>query len=1311
MLIDIFQLKFIKGVNGIIHIGAHDCEERFKYLSRFNEVTDDDIIWIDALKHKVEEMQSKNSSIRIYNECIGNNDNESVIFKVTNNYQSSSFLSLKEHLIEHPDIHEIAQIEMKTKTLKTFYDQNNLKYDKYNFMALDIQGAELLALKGASEILNTVDYIYIEVNTKELYESCALLPEIDEYLFSFGFSRDNILMTEHGWGDAFYTKHIHNLINPIKITYGTDYSNIDITDISIKKCMQNNIIHIPNDDQKRNILFGDPLPGIKKYVFIVSCNITYTIDYYDYVNIDIKNNKLYINESVPISSVNEYKILKHQYNFAIMAIFKNETMVLKTWLEHYLWQGVEHFYLIDNGSTDQPLSILQKYIDEGIVTYYYRPERFCQAQHYRVVFDLENLKETCKWLCICDLDELFFGTEQILAKELDNFDNYDVINTHSFFYGSDGLINQPEDIRTAIVHRTDDIINGNKYIFKPSTVKDSSEIWIHWLVEPGTYQKKNGLISTDNDTKIRLNHYIVQSLEYFQEVKMTRGDVSVSQNENIRTMETFNYYTQAATIKDDILKRIIETNYDYTKIFVYGDSHGKFNFNNFEKILFIENTDNRIIFNDRHQSNITMFRIAREQKIINFNSNEHDKNSILCFNYGDIDCRCHIQKQINLGRNEDEIINDLVSKYFISIHKNIKEYKKIVIIAIIPSTHQNDYEKNYGPITHKHPFIGTDENRIRYTKKMNETIKKFCLKYNYHFFDPFLYYTREDGSLKHELSDNMVHLGNNEHFLKKFWIDILENKYYNSDTFYDENDNIIDHKSIENTEQQLANLYILNDDIVLELGARYGTVSCAINKKLTNKKNQVSIEPDSRVWTALEMNKIRNGCNFNIVNGFVSNKKLDLTNLETNYGTTYIENENTLIPSFSLNEIKYKYKINKFTAIVADCEGFLELFFDENPELYDDLRIIIFEADYEEKCNYNKIRNKLFELNFTKILEGHQNVWIKLDYQSIQKQEKYIKEEKKIEPEIQYETINLKYYQDGYKDEPNFSIENMNHKIYKLENITNYEYAMFNPEIKINRICNLRHTSNAQIYIILDCPGLDAFVHWVFETFIFFPLFEKINHMYPNVKILTSNKKKYVANLLKFIGMNNEIVYKIDNYDNICFIPPLLSLNYMTNAAIINNYTNQFIDRIIKTTSSFNYENNILFLPRNIKDNYFPDDRIPIHFLRERRNKEEIEYISECVIKNGGIVLNTYEINNFNTQFSIIRNSKNIILDYGSSLFVNGIFCKNKNIIVLNKDLKCKFHKEYLSYVCLFEIMISNNNNVVILEEYNSYEDIAKYFV
>ena len=62
--------------------------------------------------------------------------------------------------------------------------------------------------------------------------------------------------------------------------------------------------------------------------------------------------------------------------------------------------------------------------------------------------------------------------------------------------------------------------------------------------------------------------------------------------------------------------------------------------------------------------------------------------------------------------------------------------------------------------------------------------------------------------------------------------------------------------------------------------------------------------------------------------------------------------------------------------LVADCEGFLEVFFDENPGFYDTLRLIMFEADYPDKCNYDKIKSQLKARGFEQKLEGHQNVWI-----------------------------------------------------------------------------------------------------------------------------------------------------------------------------------------------------------------------------------------------------------------------------------------------------------------------------------------------
>jgi len=195
----------------------------------------------------------------------------------------------------------------------------------------------------------------------------------------------------------------------------------------------------------------------------------------------------------------------------------------------------------------------------------------------------------------------------------------------------------------------------------------------------------------------------------------------------------------------------------------------------------------------------------------------------------------------------------------------------------------------------------------------------------------------------------------------------------------DEYGNRVNIECVERHEQDLAKQYILENDVVLELGARYGSVSCIINSKLNNKNNQVVVEPDDRVWDALEKNKVKNNCEFNIIKGFISNKKLDLINLDVclgGYGATFIESNDTKIPSYSLDEIKKIYNLN-FNVLVADCEGFLEVFFDENPNFYDNLRLIIFEADYKEKCNYDKIKSKLIEKKFNKILEGGQNVWIK----------------------------------------------------------------------------------------------------------------------------------------------------------------------------------------------------------------------------------------------------------------------------------------------------------------------------------------------
>jgi hypothetical protein len=230
---------------------------------------------------------------------------------------------------------------------------------------------------------------------------------------------------------------------------------------------------------------------------------------------------------------------------SLLGIFKNETMGLKLWIEHYIKQGVEKFYLIDNDSNDNPLEILQSYIDEGIVKYFFLPEKGQQLEHYMRVFDSEQLADKTKWLIICDLDEFYYGVPNNLSITIDEFDDYDLIYSNHRNFGTDGLEKHPENILKSILYREDNLGGDTftKYIFKPKALNNLNDIKVHKVENIDNYVNEND--------KIRLNHYPIQSLEYFQKVKMTRGDVYHSYN--ARDMSYFNQLLKDKTTEDRVL--------------------------------------------------------------------------------------------------------------------------------------------------------------------------------------------------------------------------------------------------------------------------------------------------------------------------------------------------------------------------------------------------------------------------------------------------------------------------------------------------------------------------------------------------------------------------------------------------------------------------------------------------------------------------------------------------------------------------------------------------------------------------------------
>lgn len=59
--------------------------------------------------------------------------------------------------------------------------------------------------------------------------------------------------------------------------------------------------------------------------------------------------------------------------------------MIHEWLQHHLWQGVDHFYLLDNGSTDDYISAMGA--DASRVTVVWNATKHAQVEHLNTLFD------------------------------------------------------------------------------------------------------------------------------------------------------------------------------------------------------------------------------------------------------------------------------------------------------------------------------------------------------------------------------------------------------------------------------------------------------------------------------------------------------------------------------------------------------------------------------------------------------------------------------------------------------------------------------------------------------------------------------------------------------------------------------------------------------------------------------------------------------------------------------------------------------------------------------------------------------------
>ncbi|AFZ05325.1 methyltransferase FkbM family [Oscillatoria nigro-viridis PCC 7112] len=190
---------------GIIHIGAHDGEE----ITLYQALGTQRVLFVEANPTVFERLKANiagHRNVQAVNCAIGNY-NGTVNLRVTSFDQSSSILPLKRHQEIYPYIQETHQISVQSRTLDTLLQELEINPEEFNFLVIDIQGAELLALQGSLTVLKHIEAIITEVNYEELYEGCALIDQLDEFLDKQGFERVATATPFHpSWGDAFYVK-------------------------------------------------------------------------------------------------------------------------------------------------------------------------------------------------------------------------------------------------------------------------------------------------------------------------------------------------------------------------------------------------------------------------------------------------------------------------------------------------------------------------------------------------------------------------------------------------------------------------------------------------------------------------------------------------------------------------------------------------------------------------------------------------------------------------------------------------------------------------------------------------------------------------------------------------------------------------------------------------------------------------------------------------------------------------------------------------------------------------------------------------
>ena len=336
------------------------------------------------------------------------------------------------------------------------------------------------------------------------------------------------------WGN----KEVIEDFNPKTFINANNFSNFDE--------LVEYIIKVDNDDELYASYFKEPILSHK---WMNVFNDPNSIYFKNLSNKIIGNKTKLLDDYFNTRDIQQVSCNSKKYKLSVCLLIKNETENLNDWLKHYINQGVEHFFITSNNSTDGIDIFIENSEYKNMITLIIDNRDlniYANSSHHSMILcdNFYNIiKVSTEWCILVDIDEFMYGKNgftlssfidtldedigcfyvywNIFKPTLDSENN---ISDHFSLEKSAKRINL--DLITKLSYEIQFASKFGKSIFRTSMTDDDTQLWIHKVPTSGkiinNYNTETNYIYDNDDVfiwseenynklNIVLNHYPIRN--------------------------------------------------------------------------------------------------------------------------------------------------------------------------------------------------------------------------------------------------------------------------------------------------------------------------------------------------------------------------------------------------------------------------------------------------------------------------------------------------------------------------------------------------------------------------------------------------------------------------------------------------------------------------------------------------------------------------------------------------------------------------------------------------------------------------------